>query len=706
MSLTVPFAGTSAGRAAQPEAPQASPLGGMMADFGNQMLAVGTALENDRLDREMSRLKVDMTRDLGNLRLQVEDMGDPDAAGAAWDQGMARLRDSYLNAQGDNGRPRVDPKNRDNFGLAFDDLSNSHALSLGGRFLALRQSQRAATYYEYTNVAGAEAARSDPSTRDQLYADFDAETDKQVAAGTMTPEQAAVAKRGFRQSTENTAAISAAAEDPTGMIEALDAGEYAALDPETRARYRVSAQAELDRRAAAATRDAEAQARERSAQIDKRLGEIIDIAGNDRVAVDEAWIESPEVKGSARYNEAQAAIALRNERADLSSMTVPELDAMIADEAKKPVGAKFQTERLKVLEATRAAAAEGWRKDQIAFARKAGLPVPNLPEFDAANPAPYADAIAARVTFGQGLKERGYTSDTVYLDQEEQAGIRKTFASTTDPAARATLAGTLTAAVLERGGDPNQIQALADDPVLGWAGGMLATGAGSQALAAEILSGEAAMAAKNLTLPPVKDRMEPAFAHIGTLFADMPGGEERQAQFTAAADALYAARVRRTDPNGAIDEDLYKQAMHEVMGGTGTVGGKTARGGIQDVSGRSTIVDPGISAADFDGTFDAMRTQIGFEQAGLEMTAGVKAMHKWPASAATALTAASRSRGLPTVGGQVLSVDDLNGASFIWVGRDAYKLVLGIGGGVEAVDSTSGQPFVFSLTRLMREYGQ
>lgn len=62
------------------------------------------------------------------------------------------------------------------------------------------------------------------------------------------------------------------ADDPQGLIEAMDAGDFANLDPETRARYGVRAQSEIDRRAAADQRANKAAAKERSAQIGEKLG--------------------------------------------------------------------------------------------------------------------------------------------------------------------------------------------------------------------------------------------------------------------------------------------------------------------------------------------------------------------------------------------------------------------------------------------------
>jgi hypothetical protein len=137
--LSMPYAGTNPGRPAQAQPQPVDGRAGAVADFGQVMLDVGTALENDRLDREIKRAQVDMTRELNDLRLQVEGIGDPDAADAAWQQGVEQLRSAYV-APAADGRARISPANADRFGLAFDDLANRHASSLGARSLELRQS--------------------------------------------------------------------------------------------------------------------------------------------------------------------------------------------------------------------------------------------------------------------------------------------------------------------------------------------------------------------------------------------------------------------------------------------------------------------------------------------------------------------------------------------------------------------------------------
>lgn len=701
--LTVPRAPTVVGRtAAERFEPPVGP--GAVAAFGNRLMEFGTVLEEDRLDRQMARLKVDMTRDLGALRLQVEDMGDPDAAGAAWDQGLADIRQRYEGGTDDRGRPRVDRKNAESFGLAFDDLANTHGLALGGRFLGLRQSQRAATYYEYGNVAGNAAAGADPGTRDHLYSEFDAATDAMVRAGALTPEQGAVKKHEFRAQTEGTRAIDLARNDPGAMIAALDAGEFSHLPPETQAEWRGRAEAEAARRATADQKAAEATAKERAAQTDANLQAYIDMSGHDgAIGIEVDWAD-PEVQASPLYGQAMAAAELRRERPDVAFYTPAQLREAIAAERADPKESKWATERQKVLEDQLATATDGWRTDPVAFARDSGFAVPALPEFDPANPQGFADALAARVTFAKGLQEQGYTDRIALLDREEQAALKDALAVTADPAQRAALAGTISGAVMARGGNPALIEGLAADPVLAWAGGGIARGAIPQALATEILAGQQAMKEQNVVMPPYNKRLQPVFNQIGTLFSGQPGGDRRQAQLMAAADALYARRAGQLDPDANFDEDLYKQSLHEVMGGTGPFDSDTARGGVQKVEGRLTILDPGINAADVEDTLAALATQTIYETTDGGMSPELKASRPWADSAPAAWAKASRTGGQPVINGEPLTADDLADLTIEASGADTYLLILGDGSPI--ADSATGRPFQFSLKALMREYGR
>lgn len=708
MSLTVPQAGFSAGRAAQlANVPQPqNQSGAILAEFGERMAQAGFALERDRLDTEMTRLQTGMTRDLGTLRLRVEEMGDPTAAGTAWDQGTAQLREQYLSGADANGRPTVDPKLREDFGLAFDDLTMTHGLAIGGRLMQLRQSQRMAQYYDYSNAVVAQAATTDPATRARLFANLDGNIDARVARGDMTAEEGAVAKRAGRQSAENTTAITLMDRDPAGLASMLDGGGLASLDPETRARYRAAAQGEVERQAVAAQKAAAQQQAEVATAWGQRLDDIVGIAGSGQKSVDEVWLHSQPVADLAardpdfarKYGKTMAWIALRDERPGISLATPAELNAAIEEERARPKAAPWDAERLPLLEAQRDKAIEGWRRDPMDFARKSGMSVPAL---DLANLDAVPAAIAQRVTFAGVLTAQGYTAEAAPLDKDEQTRLTTAISGVQNPERRATLVGEIASAVIGRGGDPDDIDALAKDPVQHWVALSGANGAFGVALGGEILRGQEAIDAKTVKLPSVDDRMGPTFDMLSDMFAGIDGGEAHQAQVIAAADALYAARVRGSDPGDGINETTYAQALHEVLGGSGAYGTARQRGGVQEVNGRRTFLPDGVRARDVTEALDGIAADL---QPG-RVAYGVAGRRNRPPQADRAervlhsIAAGAR----PAVNGRPLSADEWRGASIAQVGPDEYALLLDFGGGMQA-QTMDGAPFTFSLNRLLSGY--
>lgn len=694
MALTVPQAGVIAGRAAQPVTdPGAGQVAAGLSDLGARMAATFGRIDAERLDREMSRLQIGMTRDLGELRLKVEDMGDPDAAGAAWDEGVKALKDQYLTGTDETGRARVDPKNRANFGIAFDDLTTTHALALGGRFLEQRRSQRTASYMEYATVAGQQAATTDQATRAKLYADFDAETDKQVAAGILTPEDAVKAKQDFRTTTENTVAIGMMSADPARLVQMIDAGDLPGLPPETAATWRARAQEQVDQN----TRDG---LRDQKAAAEDKARDQIAIYKAGRMPSDPGWADTPDAAQSALHGELMAARDLSKERGNLAGKTVAELDAMIAEEEARTIDKPYQAERLKVLRDQRDQSSTGWATDAMAYAGKSGRKVPDLGQLDPAAPEGWLSGLAARVTFGQGLREDGLLPDGApapILTQGEQAAVKAALAGVADPAQRAELAAQIMGVVTSRKGDPAQIAALTDDKLLGWAAGGIAAGAMTPALAGEMLRGQEALDAKTIILPPEKDRVDPVFDAVGGLFAKIPGGPARQASVIAATDALYAARRGSVGPAGELDEDLYKQVLHEVMGGTGAYDSRDARGGVQEVAGHLTMLDPGIRAQDAENVLDS----IAFDFGPGELDGRLR---RQPDRATRAIRSAGN--GEPLINGEPLGADEWERAYFVANGPGRYLLMLDVGPDGKQVLTADGKPWTFSLKRLLAGYGK
>ncbi|RWR35003.1 hypothetical protein D2T29_00560 [Sinirhodobacter populi] len=687
-----------------------SQTGGIVAAFGERMAQLGQALEDERLGREMTRLKTGMTRDLGTLRLQVEEMGDPEQAGRAWDTGVAEVRSRYLDGQNDDGTPTVDPKLKEDFGLAFDDLSMSHGLAIGGRLMQLRQSQRMAAYYDYSNAVVSQAATTDPGTRDQLFADLDAQIDARVARGDITAEQGAVAKRQSRQTAENTSAITLMQEDPQGLVDMLDGGGMANLDPETRARYRASGMSEVERRKTAALKAAEAADKELRTSWGQRLDDISSIAGNGQRSVDEVWMGSEQVADMAkrdpdfarRFDKARAATQLRNDRPGIQLATPDQLNTMIEEEKARPLGAPWEAERLKILTAQRDKAVEGWRKDPIAFARQSDMKVPDLDLTDLDNvPA----AIAQRATFAAWLGDSGYATDAAPLDKDEQVRLSAAISEVRDPEQRAKLTGQIAAAMIQRGADPRDIDALSKDPVTKWVSLSEANGAFSAALGGEILRGQEALAAKNLTLPPLKDRQGTAFRSLEDLFAGVDGGEQIQSELTAATDALYAARVRNIDPNSDLQASIWQQALHEVLGGTGAYGTSRQRGGVQNVNGKNTFLPEGISAGMVTSAIGALANDLRPVSTGPQ--SGISRGSRAPADAGRAerILKSIADGAMPGINGRALTPSDWQSATFAQVGPDSYALILPYAGGVQAQNIAGDGAYTFSMSKLLAGYG-
>lgn len=686
MTLTVPRAAVIAGAAPslKVDTPQ---TGNMIAGLGERMFQIGMQLEDDRLDREAKRLQVDMTRDLGQLRTEFDHMGDPDDIDTLWGPRVTELKDQYLQ--------KADPKNAERVGLIIDDLSERHTFAVGRRSLGLRDSQRLAIWDDYRAVAAQQAVLVDDGTRDMLYQQFDAETDDLARRGIISPQQAAERRRDFRTEVQNTRIIDQVASDPEGFLTAADAGSYSHLPPEQMARYRVQADAKIAAREALLIKQADLDLKAQNTLIAKRLTAITDIANADRTAIDETFMSLPEVQGHPDYPKAMAAISLREERADLPFMTPAQRAEMIASEEQKSIDQPWQKERLVVLRDYDAAARKDWGHDAMGAAIKGGFRMAELPDLATADVEDIASAIQMRIANAEGLHQGGFTEqvpDPVTLD--ERAAMKEALAVDADPARRADLATALVGAGASK---------LIDDPVARHVGALLTMG-GNDALGRSILRGQQVLEHGNIVPPSKAETLAPTFDQIGPLFADMLGGEEEQAIILNATDALYASRVRASDPTGKIDETAYKQALHEVMGGTGTAGKVDATGGVASINHRLTILPMGVTAR----SVEQSKTALFRDLDGVGGTGGPTADPAARMKRGTeSLRQISISGGMPTLGGEVIDASDWSDAEFVAIGDDTYQLVVPVADvDLVALDSETGQPFVFSLSRLTARYGR
>jgi len=700
MSLVTPKAGVSAGRSADI---RVADTGGAAADavaqFGQRIAQVGARLEADRLDREASRVQIEMTRELGQARLDLEQVNDPDAIDRGWSERVQEIRTRLLDGQTEDGRPRIDAKIKGRVGLAFDDLAVRHGLALGRVAVRARQTQRQANWLEYSREVVNQAAVVDGETRAAMIGQADEAIQRDLDAGAIDDLEAARRRLTVREEADGAAAISMISSDPKGFLDAVEAGQFAGIEASGLARLKVQAQGRLDRQAAADLKAAEVAARERQGEIGARLDELTGIFDAGRVAVDEAFLNDPEVKAHPKYARAMAALQLRNEQADLPFLPVSVLDERIAAEEKRPITRKWQAERLEVLRGFRDEAVKGWQSDPIDQAARSGFPVPDLPDPAQAAPDDLGRALVQRLMFGDHLKDQGYVERATYLSRAEVAALKTATDVSVDPARRAELASILDRTLGAR--DPSAMMAISDDPVFVQVGGLISAG-GSPELAQEVFRGQQVMATKGIVMPKPKDRLGSTFSQLGTVFADLPGGAGIQAQVVAAADALYAARASIDDPTARMDDDKYRQALHEVMGGTGIFDSDEARGGVQDVDGRLVVLPAGMRAADAENVISDLHVML---QGGDPQSGRLKRLFQdtdsTRADLAVSLLQQAAGGARPFVAGKPIDAQTFSQVQLQAVGDDTYRLVFPAQSGNYYVEDENGKTFTFSLRDLV-----
>lgn len=713
--LTLPVAGVSPGRAANRSTPvEPSQAGAALAGFGQLANQVATKLQDDLLDRELKRAQVDLTRDVNDLRLQVEQIGDPDAADQAWMQGVEALRARYTQPD-ETGRAPVNKLNENNFGLMFDGLTNSVAFDIGRRNLGLRNAEREATWINYTQTAVNAAARANPETRSQIVANGFDQIDSLVAAGIIDAAEGERRRQGLVQEVDNARAIRMVADDPAGFISAAQSGDFAGLPGDAIARYEVQAQSRIETIAKQQATEAERIERERQAEIGDRLTDMRQIMAAGRDAVDEAFLMDPAAQAHPEYARTMAAKSLQLEGNLLTEMSTGQIDALIAAEKTRKLKEPWEAERLTLLEEWRDRHDDGYRKDPVGHQQSLGLSVIDLPEFDPANPAPFLRALDFRRRDAERLVAEGYTSDYRLFSDEERDGLNKLASVETDPATRVALAGALAQASPETA---DRVTSIIADPVFGHVSGYIGAG-GTQATAEGILRGQRILSEKTVILPPERDRKSEAFNHLKGYFASQPVARDVEASVIAAADALYATKMRQTGPADDIDDAVYRQAVHEVLGGTGAYSGRDAKGGMQDYNDAPTPLPPGVGVRDIDTTVMELRRNlrglrtptylksdtdaIALPRFGAGVTVRPVTRHTSEEARALGearLQAASLSGGLPVIDGSLIDDDVLGEAQFRAMGPDRYQLILD---DLPIQDGETGRAYEFSLTRLLQE---
>lgn len=718
MTLTVPFAGTSAGRAAQVpvEAPQD---GAVISQFGETMAGIGRKLTAERLDLQMGRLQVDMTRDLGQLRQKYEKMGDPAAIDAAWPKELAALKAAYMNGTDASGAARVDPRLRDRFALGFDDLANRHALAIGAQVLALQRSQRVANYADYQAETANQAATADPATRDAFIATHDVQIDALQAGGDLSPEDAQKAKQRFRSDLDAAAATAQLSDDPAGVIEQLDAGEYAALGPEGRARLRVQATGELQRQAAAAAGMAKADEARWVADSKAMLKDGIAIIGKGARWSGAAMLDDPRVQTALpdEVAEARGAIAFQDEGQVIERLPLAALVEERAKVAATPVSKEWQAEKLVFLDKRIEEVRSKTRTDAVGFWVDAAPDL--LPPLELSAPDKAAASFRARIASADNMAETGHLPSGSYLSDSDRAALKPMLDASAAPETRLQWAMALTAGT---GAAADRVAPLAGaSPAMQQVMALLADGVAPQTVL-PILRGETKLAGQTASAPPLKDRQTLFNTVSGGAFADDPKAAER---IMAAAEASYADSMGTIDPediaSGIVTDgparQKYLDAVQIAMGASPDANGEYTIGGLQEIDGRVLPLPRGVGRDEVAAVLD----RVGLQLAGLSATSTLKSSRiviQPPAAGAApsgegqqplpasdpyaALRAASLTPGAvpdlgenPTDAWSRLHVEPAGNP-----GQDAYVLVGERNGRSWIVTGADGREFYFSLAKL------
>ena len=690
MSLTVPQAGVSGGAVARPQVAEPSRFGAGLAGLGQTMSDLGNRMERQRLDLELSRVQVDMTRDLNNLRLKYDQMGDPDAIEQGWGADIKELRDAYL--------PKVDAANRDQFLLGFDQLANSNAFALGQGIVALRQSQNRATIINYQATAANAVAGADAGTAETLYGQHRERLDAAVARGDISPEDAAKQDLAFRQNGDFDRAANLLKDNPAALRSELDAGTFQYLTPDQKSRLEAGLTSAAEK--ALLLADKQKTEAAKAATADLRDGAQIMKRGLPWRGED--MLDDPSVKAAApdAWAEARGAQALRDGGRSIEQMTVDQLKKTRAEIVAPGFDKPWQTEMVSVLDSRIADQEKAWVQDGVAAGKASELDVPDLPDFDPSDPAAFTKALNDRVTWADWAEERGYAPKVGLLDSGERARLKQVLDVNSDPSARAAAlvalsdgAGSRAVAVAKSAG--------ASDAAI-WSIGLMRNGMSSH-LTEAILRGETKAAKKTVILPP-PDKMTLAFDEMTAgLFEADPIAKSA---ILKTATALYAdsAAEGSGGSDWGSDDDVgegFDNAIQQVLGGTPDPGtGDYTVGGIQSVGGQSVILPPGLSAAAANRAWRNLDNQLKGREWSEELA-------DWPRGD-PATTDVLRGLKAASLGGkQVPNLGEdpwevfRQGMQIVSFGVDQYALRYERSGRWELLENTDGKTFTFSMRGLV-----
>lgn len=707
--ITVPQGGSVAGRSADIRGLDQQPdMGGFISQVGSAVAQKMGQIREQQRTVVVEKTKLDMTKEQGEAYQRVAQLTDPAEIETAWAAEQAALRKKYVNGKDAAGNPLLTPEEADALTLTFDGLAVKHGFALGERTVKLTESQQAAAWSAARLDIVNTAATADPDTMAALVEYGEAAIERLPG---LMPDQKQAQKEAFRAEVTNARAITALDQDPVGFIAAAAAGTYDPLGGERKAQLMVTAQAEADRRAAAATKQAEADAAARTSALSKRFGEIAGMESKWLKTTDRDYVMNApaELQAVPGWAEARASIQLNDELPQIDTMTVAELDAQIAAETGKTYTYDWEAKRLDVLKTKRDKLATEAATDPKAAAIARGVIAPKGSlEFDPSDPTSFAAGVAEAVSHADYLKGKGFATGSAIFTKDQAAPLKEVLAPANDAAPKVAMLGAIIAGT--NGNVAPVLGALEADEVTRRTAKVLAL-TGDTGLATSILRGNQRLqdGQKTVIPPSLKDQVMMFDAMTGGVFDDAP---QLKAEIMEATLALYADGARSIDgetqsTDGYVADgaaySLYQQSLQRLLGAQPDNNGALTLGGLQEVNGQLTVLPVGVPVQAVEAAWESVTSRLEGRMAGGAGRGGAGAGATRTDADYSAFAGASIYPGsLPDLGADPAA--RMATLSLKRIGEtDVYELVYEQGGRlIKVPEQGSNGPYRFRLTDLVR----
>lgn len=351
-----------------------------------------------------------------------------------------------------------------------------------------------------------------------------------------------------------------------------------------------------------AARIAEQNRQKVSAAVGGELDVMIQAADAGRLHGGEALLDDPRTweLHPEKAREAASKIALREALPGFYQLPPSEMDAVIAQEAARPVGEGWELDLLKPMKDARDLAVRDLASDPITYAQERLAQKP--PAVDAINmedPQSFIASLAARREYANGMVEAGFVATPAFLSKAEIGTLSAALAKTSPIEMRAAVAGAIVSGF---GEDAAQVfKALNTDAVTTWGGALMAKG-GPGNIVAEALQGQAIIDQRQAQMPEEKDWRAIVQDSFRPALAGLPlDTVQAEADLMQFAKALYANRAAAPGFDG--DEAVMTEAIQAALGQSRDPRGEPI-GGVQEFFGHETLMPIGMNAEQTQKVFE------------------------------------------------------------------------------------------------------